>query len=111
MGRRGVIAPGTCRPLHGPVTLGCTMGFEVKDIQATPNPNAVKFMLDREISDQPVSFLNPLQGKDHPVASLLFGIAGVTSVLLLGDFVTINKESGAKWDQITAKVREILQKV
>jgi hypothetical protein len=86
------------------------MGFTVKEIQPTPNPNAAKFVLDREISDTPISFLSPEQGKDHPVAAQLFLIKGVTSVLILGDFVTINKDLHAKWDGITPKVREILQK-
>ena len=86
------------------------MGFEVKEIQATPNPNAVKFVLDGEITDRPVSFLNPEEGKGHPLASQLFSIGGVTSVLLLGDFVTINKRSDVKWESITGNVEEILKK-
>ena len=86
------------------------MGFVVKEIQATPNPNAVKFVLDGEISQSPVSFLNPNEGKDHPLASQLFGIRGVTSVLLLGDFVTINKRPDVKWESITQNVQEILKK-
>jgi len=87
------------------------MGFTVTDIQPTPNPNAAKFILDREISENTVSFLNPSEGVDHPIASQLFSIKGVTSVLLLGSFVTVNKEDGAKWEPISRKVREILQKL
>jgi hypothetical protein len=87
------------------------MGFTVKEIQPTPNPNAAKFVLDRQIVTQPMSFLNAEQGKGHPLASELFAIKGVTSVLLLGDFVTVNKTPTAKWEQITTKVQEILQNV
>jgi hypothetical protein len=86
------------------------MGYQVKEIQPTPNPNAAKFVLDRAISDTPISFLSPQQGTDHPVASQLFSIKGVTSVLILGDFVTINKDEAVKWSDITQKVQEILQK-
>jgi hypothetical protein len=57
-----------------------------------------------------VSFLEPAEGADHPIASQLFSIQGVTSVLLLGDFVTVNKSPRAKWEHITPKVKEILQK-
>jgi hypothetical protein len=87
------------------------MGFTVTDIQPTPNPNAAKFILDGEISENPISFLNPAEGENHPIASQLFSIKGVTSVLLLGSFVTVNKEDGAKWEPISRKVREILQKL
>ena len=86
------------------------MGFHIKSILPTPNPNATKFVLDREISPHPVSFLNPDQAQDHPIARELFKIDGVTSVLILGDFVTINKVSDRRWDLITGKVEEILKK-
>jgi hypothetical protein len=87
------------------------MGFTVKEIQPTPNPNAAKFVLDGEISEQPLSFLSPEQGRDHPLAAQLFAINGVTSVLLLGDFVTVNKAPEVQWSLITSKVQEILQNV
>jgi hypothetical protein len=86
------------------------MGYIVKEVQPTPNPNAAKFVLDREISDRPISFLSPDQGSGHPVAAQLFSIEGVTSILMLSDFVTVNKDLHAKWDGITRKVREILEK-
>lgn len=86
------------------------MGFKVREIQGTPNPNAVKFLLDREISSTPVSFLRPEEGVAHPLASQLFSIKGVISVLLLGDFVTVNKKPEIDWTTITGKVEQILQK-
>jgi hypothetical protein len=86
------------------------MGYNVLEIQPTPNPNAAKFVLDREITDRPVSFLTPAEGANHPIASQIFEISGVTSVLMLGDFVTINKAAGAAWKQITDRAKEILQK-
>jgi hypothetical protein len=86
------------------------MGFLIKSVQPTPNPNATKFVLDREISTHPISFLTPDQAQSHPVAKELFNIDGVTSVLILGDFVTINKVSSSKWESITGKVEEILKK-
>lgn len=84
------------------------MPFNVSEVQATPNPNATKFVLDRPISDRPMSFLDSSQAADHPVASRLFAIGGVTSVLLLKDFVTVNKVPAAHWKEITPAVRRIL---
>ena len=65
-------------------------GFRVIETQVTPNPNALKFILDRPISDQPISFFTSESAKDHALASKLFEIDGVTTLLLLGDFVTVN---------------------
>jgi hypothetical protein len=84
------------------------MPLTVKDVQPTPNPNAIKFVLDRHITQERLSFLDPSAAADHPLASQLFDIGGVTSLLLLGDFVTVVKTPAAKWANITAKVKRVL---
>ena len=84
------------------------MGYRVIEIQPTPNPNALKFVLDRQVSQQPLSFFNVEAAKDYPLAKRLFEIAGVSSLLLLGDFITINKSPEARWADITARVRRVL---
>jgi hypothetical protein len=84
------------------------LSFTVQDVQPTPNPNAVKFILDREISDRPMSFFNADSAKDHALAARLFSIPGVSSLLLLGDFITINKSPEARWADIKGKVEKVL---
>lgn len=84
------------------------MGFRVLEIQPTPNPNAAKFILDRPIALQPTSFLNAASAAGHPLASRLFSVGGVTSILLLGDFVTVNKTPHAKWDDVVHGVQAVL---
>lgn len=84
------------------------MGFRVQEIQPTPNPNAAKFILDRPVSEQPTSFFNVAAAKDHPLALRLFGIPGVSSLLFLGDFITINKSSDARWADIKGRVEQVL---
>jgi hypothetical protein len=82
--------------------------FNVREVQPTPNPNAMKLILDRVIADCPMSFLNAASGNEHPIASRLFAIRGVTALLLLGDFVTVTKTPEAKWVDITKKVEQAL---
>jgi hypothetical protein len=84
------------------------MAFRVQEVQATPNPNALKFILDQPVSDQPISFFNPDAAHGHALATRLFAIPGVSSLLLLGDFVTINKSPEARWADITGRVRKAL---
>ena len=84
------------------------MPFNVREVQPTPNPNAMKLILDRVIADCPMSFLNAASGNEHPIASRLFAIKGVTALLLLGDFVTVTKTPEAKWADITKKVEQAL---
>jgi len=84
------------------------MAFRIQEIQPTPNPNAIKIILDGPVSDQPTSFFNTAAAKGHPLATRLFEIPGVSSLLLLGDFITINKSPQARWADITGKVRKVL---
>ena len=83
------------------------MSFTVREVQPTPNPNALKFVLDGQITQERLSFAHP-PPHDHPLASRLFEIAGVESLLILGDFVTVVKNPGVKWSSITAKVKKVL---
>lgn len=85
------------------------MPFQVTDIQPTPNPNAVKFILDRTVAEAPMSFFNAQAAQGHPLAERLFAVPGVSSLLLLGDFVTVNKRPEVRWDTITGRIREILK--
>ena len=87
------------------------MSFNVTEIQATPNPNAAKFMLDRRISETPVSFLTADQAQGHTIAQQLFAIDGVSSLLFLGDFITVNKDAAASWAPIKRSVRKVLTNV
>lgn len=87
------------------------MPYEVVEIQATPNPNAMKYILNLVIAPQPASFFNAEAAKNHPIASRLFLIPGVSSLLLLNDFVTVNKRPDVHWKSISQKVRDILKKV
>ena len=84
------------------------MSFRVSEVEPTPNPNAAKFVLDRTVSEQPISFFNAAAAAGHPLATRLFSIEGVESLLLLGDFITVNKSPKAEWKEITRRVKQIL---
>lgn len=87
------------------------MPFRVQETQPTPNPNAVKFILDRTIVEQPTSYFNAAAAKGHALAEQLFTISGVSSLLFLGDFVTVNKTPDARWEQITPSVKALLARI
>lgn len=84
------------------------MGFRVIEFASTPNPNALKIVLDSVISEKPISFFNSAAGAEHPLARQLFEVPGVASVLILTDFITINKTADAKWKPIRTAVGKIL---
>ena len=84
------------------------MPYRVREVQSTPNPNAAKFILDKPVSGNPTSFFNAAQAQNHPLASKLFAIEGVSSLLLLGSFITVNKTPDVEWKSISQRVTEVL---
>jgi len=86
-----------------------SMAFKVLEIQPTPNPNAAKFVLDQPCCEAPTSFFSAEAGKQHELAKKLFAIPGVSSLLLLGDFITVNKTPDVRWEEITDAVRCVLE--
>ena len=85
------------------------MPIRVLEIQPTPNPNAAKFILDQDVSAQPTSFFDAEAARDFPLAKKLFAIPGVSSLLFLGDFITVNKRPDVHWDDVTPGVKQVLE--
>ncbi len=82
--------------------------YRVIEIQPTPNPNALKFVLDQVIAIEPRSYFFPAAAVDDPLGRRIFEIPGVRSLLFLSDFVTVNKSSEARWADIKKAVRRVL---
>lgn len=85
------------------------MAYKVVRFQETPNPNAVKCVLDRPPPDQPKSYFNADQAREDPMGSALFAIEGVTNVLIGDGWITVNKAADAPWKTIKAGVERVLR--
>ncbi len=83
---------------------------KVIEIETTPNPNALKFNLNGQISAETRSFLRAedADGVDE-LAKALFAIPGVTGVMFCQDFVTVNKQTEIKWGGVKTKVIRLLE--
>ncbi len=84
------------------------MAYVILEYEPTPNPNAMKCWLDRPISDRPRSFRTAADASNDPIAWALFEQAGVTNVLLCGDWLTVNKEPDVGWPAVKKKVASVL---
>lgn len=85
------------------------MSYRVISFEPTPNPDALKCILDRPVSDRPRSFLRAADAADDPLARALFEIEGVRCVLMNGGWVTVNKRPDAPWPPIRKAVRAALR--
>lgn len=75
----------------------------------TPNPNAWKFTADRVINPGPTrAFYSADAAADDPLASSLFAIKHVAGVMVVNDFVTVNKAPVGRWPTLRPKVKAVL---
>ncbi len=80
---------------------------KIADIEYTPNPNAVKFILKEPItSGSSRSFQNAESAKTDPLASALFDVGDVTSVFYMDRFITVNKSDEISWEDLLKKLAE-----
>ena len=64
-----------------------------------------------ERGDRPRSFRSADEASGDPLASALFGVEGVTNVLMNGDWVSVNKSREASWRTVKAGVKRALAEV
>lgn len=77
--------------------------------ESTPNPNAVKCLLDHPSTGGQIrSYFNAEQAVSDPLAQRLFSIEGVTNLLITPDWITVNKAPDASWAPIKKAVRAVL---
>lgn len=79
-------------------------------IQPTPNPNALKFILDKDVKTEgKVSFKTPQDCKDIPLAAALFDLRGVDQIHFFQNVITISKFSFEDWDTLEPAVQTCIE--
>jgi Fe-S cluster biogenesis protein NfuA len=74
---------------------------KIADIQETPNPNAVKFILREPVSyGTSHSFKSSSEAVNDKLAKSLFSIANVESVFYMDKMITVEKDDLAEWDEL-----------
>lgn len=79
-------------------------------VEDTPNPQALKFTADVVINPGlPRSYRTAEAAEGDPLAATLFAAGPVVSVLIVGNFVTVNKKPSARWKTLQPKIEAILR--
>lgn len=74
---------------------------KIADIQETPNPNAVKFILKEPVSyGTSHSFKKAEDAAENPLARSIFEVGEVVSVFYMDKMITVEKTDDAEWDEI-----------
>ncbi len=80
------------------------------DVQPTPNVNALKFVLNRRLTDgRSQTYRTPEDAAASPLAASLLGIPGVVQVFVLNDFITLTRAPGADWGAIVEQAEQLIR--
>lgn len=79
-------------------------------IQPTPNPNALKFILEKDVKTEgKVSFKTPQDCKDIPLAAALFDLRGVDQIHFFQNVITVSKFSFEDWDTLEPAIQTCIE--
>jgi Fe-S cluster biogenesis protein NfuA len=74
---------------------------KIADIQETPNPNAVKFILREPVSyGTSHSFQSAEDAKSDTLAKALFEVGDIVSVFYMDKMITVEKTDETDWDDV-----------
>lgn len=78
--------------------------------ETTPNPNAIKFTTDKLIfqGDNSISVM-PGDTSEHAILNDLMKLDGVDNVFGYQNFITVNKQFDAEWDDVSKKVLQVFE--
>ena len=80
------------------------------EIQPTPNPNALKFILDRPVKLEGNStYRTPMQCGENRLALELFTIRGVDQLHFFDNVITVTKFSYEEWEIMEERILKVLE--
>ncbi len=83
-------------------------------IQSTPNPNALKFVLNTPVRNQGnVTYKKKEDCKDNPLAKAIFEVAPfIREVYFFDNYITVTQDGSVDWDDLEEKIKTtILQNI
>lgn len=77
--------------------------------EQTPNPATMKFLTTKLLVSGSLDFANQESAQESPFAKELFKFSFIKGVFFASNFITITKEEGIEWDDITAILKEFIK--
>ena len=80
-------------------------------LEFTPNPNTLKYSVNRQLLERGAVNFPKREDADRksPLAAKLFGIEGISGVMIGKDFVTVTKTEEGDWDVVHKSSSQIIQ--
>jgi Fe-S cluster biogenesis protein NfuA len=85
--------------------------LHVVDVELTPNPQAIKFVLNQKLLHFTSRQFNaPEDAEKDPLAKGVFELEGVESVFYMDKFITVEKKKDCEWGKIQRPFLTFLSK-
>lgn len=78
-------------------------------VQPTPNVNALKFVVNRRVTEGRSQTFTDAATAAVPLARELLAIAGVRQVFFLNDFITVTRAEGADWGAVVPQAESLIR--
>jgi Fe-S cluster biogenesis protein NfuA len=83
---------------------------KIVEIERTPNPNAMRFVLKEPVSFGPArSFENAEQAQSDELAKNLFAIEDVHSVFYVDKYITVTQTGKQEWPTLLRKLANVIR--
>ncbi|HLG34263.1 MAG TPA: NifU family protein [Bacteroidia bacterium] len=77
--------------------------------EMTPNPQAMKFVTDIFLCENPIEYASPEQAETNPLAKKMFEFPAIKNVFILSNFITLTKEGNQDWYELIGAIRESIR--
>ncbi len=79
-------------------------------VEPTPNPNALKFILDREVTKNgKATFKMSFECQNVPLAQALFDLRGVDQIHFFQNVITVSKFSFEEWQHLEPAIMTTIE--
>lgn len=78
-------------------------------VQPTPNVNALKFVVNRRMTEGKSQTFTDAATAASPLAKDLLGITGVRQVFLLNDFITVTRTEDTDWNAVVPQAEALIR--
>ena len=84
--------------------------LRIQDVDLTPNPQALKFILNERLLHKEVrDFKTKESAENDPLAKGIFAIEGIESVFYMDKFITVEKNQNVEWGKIQKTFVDFIQ--
>lgn len=78
-------------------------------IQSTPNPNALKFVLNTVVkAEGKATYKSAEECHTNPLARLLFSIPHIAEVYFFENYITVTQDGSGDWDALEDKIKSTI---